>query len=117
MHGEEAARIRAKSSAGLESRVGFETGSDGADLSAFYKLKPLPKETTAWYPKGFRASFATIAGEELGAAASGSKTAEEAFEALVSRGKDALAEANLSGEKERGDRMGGTMGATFTIAR
>lgn len=117
VHGEEAAKIRAKSMAGLESRVGFETGSDGSDLSAFYKLKPLPKETTAWYPKGFRASFATIAGEEIGAAASGSKTAEEAFDALLSRGKDALAEANLSGEKERGDRMGGIIGNTFTIAR
>ncbi|MDQ6422388.1 extracellular solute-binding protein [Paenibacillus sp. LHD-117] len=114
VHSDEAAKIRAKTSVGLESRVGYETSANGDDLSPFYKLKPMPKESTEWYPKGFRASFTTIAGEEIGAAASGSKTFDEAFDALVSRGKDALAEANLSGEKERdGEGFGGMVNSIF----
>src|SRR5690606_27557779 len=114
VHSDEAAKIRAKTSIGLESRVGYETNASGTDLSPFYKLKPMPKEVTNWYPKGFRSSFATIAAEEISAAASGSKTIDEAFDALVSRGADALAEANLSGEKERaGGGQGGFISSVF----
>jgi multiple sugar transport system substrate-binding protein len=115
VHSEEAAKIRAKTSMGLESRKGYETSASGADLSPFYQLKPLPKESTNWYPKGFRNSFAKIAGEEIGAAASGSKSPDEAFKDLMDRAVDALAEANLSGEKERGDGGFGGMATSIFI--
>ncbi|RJE84784.1 extracellular solute-binding protein [Paenibacillus sp. 1011MAR3C5] len=114
VHGEEAAKIRSNTAMDLQSRLGYETTSDGVNLEPFYKLKPLPMETTHWYPKGFRDSFAKIAGEEISAASSGGKSVDEAFDAITSRGADALAEANLSGEKEQGG--GGGFAANFMFA-
>ncbi|REK77687.1 ABC transporter substrate-binding protein [Paenibacillus paeoniae] len=115
VHGDEAAKIRSNTAMDLQSRLGYETNSNGVNLEPFYKLKPLPMETTSWYPKGFRSSFATITNEEISAASSGSKSVDEAFEAIVNRGADALAEANLSGEKEQGG--GGGFGASVMFTR
>ncbi|MBJ6362885.1 ABC transporter substrate-binding protein [Paenibacillus sp. GCM10012307] len=106
VHSDEAAKIRSNTSTELQSRIGYETNANGINLEAFYKLDPLPMETTRWFPKGFRTSFEAIANEEVAAAAKGSKSIDEAFDSILSRGADALAEANLSGEKEQG-------GATF----
>ncbi|MFF2888575.1 ABC transporter substrate-binding protein [Paenibacillus sp. NPDC057967] len=116
VHGDEAAKIRSNTAMDLQSRLGYETNSNGVNLEPFYKLKPLPMETTQWYPKGFRSSFATIANEEISAASSGSKSVDEAFEAIVSRGADALAEANLSGEKEQGGGGGGGFATSLMFA-
>ncbi|RXZ80341.1 extracellular solute-binding protein [Paenibacillaceae bacterium] len=113
VHGDEAAKIRSNTAMDLQSRLGYETNASGTNLEPFYKLKPLPMETTRWYPKGFRSSFVTITNEEISAAASGSKSVDEAFEAIVSRGTEALAEANLSGEKEQGGDGGFAQGFIF----
>lgn len=115
VHGDEAAKIRSNTAMDLQSRLGYETNADGINLEPFYKLKPLPMETTHWYPKGFRSSFAKITGEEISAASSGDKSVDEAFDSIISRGADALAEANLSGEKEQGGGGGG-FGASFIFA-
>jgi len=115
VHGDEAAKIRSNTAIDLQSRLGYETNADGVNLEPFYKLKPLPMETTSWYPKGFRSSFGKIASEEISAASSGSKSADEAFDSIMSRGAEALAEANLSGEKEQGGGGGG-FGASVMFA-
>lgn len=102
VHSDEAAKIRSNTSSELQSRAGYTTNAGGVSLDAFYKLSPLPMETTRWYPAGFRVSFNTIVSEEMNEAVNGGKSIEEAFESIASRAKDALAEANLSGEKEQG---------------
>ena len=112
VHGDEAAKIRSNTMVELQSRVGYETTSSGVNLESFYKLKPLPIETASWYPKGFRSSFTAIANEEISAAVGGGKTIDEAFDSLLQRGSDALAEANLSGEKEQGGGGGGSFGVS-----
>lgn len=101
VHSNEAAKVRSNTSTVLQSLAGYEVSANGVNLEAFYKLSPMPMESTRWYPKGFRSSFNTITNEEINAAVSGSKTVDEAFASIVSRGADALAEANLSGEKEQ----------------
>ena len=106
IHSDEAARIRSNSTVELQSRSGYETNANGVSLEAFYKLKPMRLETTRWFPKGFLGNFETIASEEIEAAVSGGKSIDDAFEAIVSKGSDALAEANLSGEKEQGGSGG-----------
>ncbi|XEC95897.1 ABC transporter substrate-binding protein [Paenibacillus tarimensis] len=101
VHSEEAAKIRSNTSTELQSRTGYEVNANGVNLEAFYKLNPMTMESTHWYPKGFRSSFNAIADEEINAAVSEAKTIDDAFASLLSRGADALAEANLSGEKEQ----------------
>lgn len=110
VNGADFANIRSKSVTELQTRRGFETGKDGIDLSPFYKLKPNAVQEAKLLPKGFTQSFNTIANEELKAAVDGSKTIDEAFASLVSRGKQALTEASLSGEKESGGGIGGGIG-------
>jgi len=114
LNGAEFANIRAKTVTELQTRRGFETGQDGIDLQAFYQLKPNDVQEAKLLPKGFTSAFSTIADEEVRAAADGSKTIDEAFASLVARSADALAEASLSGETERGGGVrGGRVSAVF----
>lgn len=113
VHSNEAAKIRANTAVDLQARIGYETNASGNNLEPFYKLKPLPMETARWLPKGFPASFQQIANEAINDAIGGSKTIDEAFADLLAKGSDALAEANLSGEKEQGGGMAPMMQGIF----
>lgn len=106
IHSEEFMRLKAKSSAKLLARKGFERDAKGRDLSAFYALRPDPSFRRPMVPKGFSESFRKLAEEETRAAVSGAKTNEEAWASLTARAQQAFDEAILSKEKEPLDVAG-----------
>lgn len=109
VHSDELAKIRSKSSPELISRSAYAKDKQGNSLEAFYKLKPNSNSGSQLYPKGFREAFSNIAAEQMKAALSKSKSADEAFAVIVEQGQKALTEANISGEMETEQAEGSVM--------